>query len=71
VRCGKKFELNSDGDDSGSKKCNEAMVGSGGVCVWRESGVRRSVLCWCIWQESGFSRREDIFAFDLLHLEIL
>jgi hypothetical protein len=27
------------------------VVGSGGDCVWRESGVRRSVLCWCIWQE--------------------
>jgi hypothetical protein len=21
------------------------MLGSGGVCVWRESGVRRSVSC--------------------------
>jgi hypothetical protein len=21
------------------------LVGSGGVCVWRESGVRRSILC--------------------------
>jgi hypothetical protein len=46
------------------------MVGSGGVCVWRESGVRRSVLCWCVWQESGFSRREDVFTFNLLHKEI-
>jgi hypothetical protein len=44
---------------------NEAMVGSGGVCVWRESGDRRSVLCWCVWQESGFSRREDFFTFNL------
>jgi hypothetical protein len=44
---------------------NEAMaapmVGYGGVCFWRESGVRRSVLCWCVWQESGFSRSEDVF----------
>jgi hypothetical protein len=24
-------------------------------------------LCWCVWQESGFSRREDIFAFNLLY----
>jgi hypothetical protein len=24
------------------------VVGSGRVCVWLESGVRRSVLCWCI-----------------------
>jgi hypothetical protein len=32
-----------------ARNANEAMValmvGSGGVCVWRESGVRRSVLC--------------------------
>jgi hypothetical protein len=41
-------------------------VGSGGVCVWRESGVRRSILCWCVWQESGFSHREDVFTFNLL-----
>jgi hypothetical protein len=32
------------------------MVGSGGVCVW---------------QESGFSRREDVFTLDLLYKEIL
>jgi hypothetical protein len=37
------------------------VVGSGGVCVWRESRVRRLVLCWCVWQESGFSRHEDVF----------
>jgi hypothetical protein len=29
-----------------ARSANEAVVGSGGVCVWRESGVRRSVLCW-------------------------
>jgi hypothetical protein len=34
-------------------------------------GVRRSVLCWCVWQESGFSRREDVFTFDLVHKGIL
>jgi hypothetical protein len=45
------------------------MVGSRGVCVWRESGVRRSVLCWCIWQESDSSHREDVFTFNshLIH----
>jgi hypothetical protein len=49
---------------------NEAMVvpmiGSGGVCVWRESGARRSVLCWSVWQDSGFIRREDVFTFNLV-----
>jgi hypothetical protein len=52
------------------RNANEALVaptvGSGGVYVWRESGVRRSVLCLCIWQESGFSRREDAFTFNLV-----
>jgi hypothetical protein len=47
------------------------VVGSGGVCVWRESEVRRSVLCWCVWQESGFGRLEDVFTFNLLYKDIL
>jgi hypothetical protein len=47
------------------------MVGSGGVCLWRESGVRRSVLCWCVWQESGFSRSDYVFIRNLLFKEIL
>jgi hypothetical protein len=46
-------------------------VGCGGVCVWRESGVRLSVLCWCVWQESGFSRREDVFIFTLVYKDII
>jgi hypothetical protein len=37
------------------------MVESCGVCLRRESAVRRSLLCWCVWQESGFSRREEIY----------
>jgi hypothetical protein len=57
-----------------ARNTNEAMevhmMGSGGVCVWRESGVRRSVFCWCVWRESGFNRREDVFAFNLLYKEI-
>jgi hypothetical protein len=43
------------------------VVGSSVVCVWRESGVRRSVLCWCVWQESGLSRCEDVFTFNLFY----
>jgi hypothetical protein len=58
-----------------ARNVNEAMaapmVGSGGVCVWRESGVRRSVLCWCAGQESGFSHREDVVTFNLLDKEML
>jgi hypothetical protein len=60
-------KLSSDGNDSGSKKCQRSYGGaSGGVRVWRESGVRRSVLCWCVWQESGFSRCEDVLTFNLV-----
>jgi hypothetical protein len=58
-----------------ARNANKAMVapvvGSGGVCVWRESGDRRSVLCWCDWQEYGFSHRKDVFTFDLLYKEIV
>jgi hypothetical protein len=53
-----------------ARNAKEAMVapmmGSGGVCIWHESVVRRLVLCWCVWQESGFSRREDVLTFNLL-----
>jgi hypothetical protein len=63
----KKLKLSFDGGDFGSKKCKEGMVGSDGVWVWRESGVRLSVLCLCVWQESGFSRSEDVSTFDLTY----
>jgi hypothetical protein len=40
------------------RNANEATVGSGGVYAWRESGVRRSALCWYvlagIWLPSPF-----------------
>jgi hypothetical protein len=36
---------------------------------WSLSGVRRSVLCFCVWKETGFSRREDVFTFNLLYKE--
>jgi hypothetical protein len=56
------------------RKANEAMiapmVGSGGVCVWRESGVRQSVLR-CVWQEFGFSHRKDVFIFNTLYKNII
>jgi hypothetical protein len=57
-----------------ARKANEAtvapMVGSDGVCFWRESGVRRSVLSWCIWLKFGFSRREDVSTSNLIHKDI-
>jgi hypothetical protein len=69
------FKLSSEGGDSGSKKykrgCGGVYGGSGGVCVWQESGVRRSVFCWFILQESGFSRCKDFFISDLLYKDIL
>jgi hypothetical protein len=64
----KKLKLSSDGGDSGSKKCKRGYSGAYDR-VWRSlhlAGVRWSVLCWCVWQESGFSRREDVFTWNLL-----
>jgi hypothetical protein len=40
------------------------MMGSGRICVWRESGLVLVRL-----QESSFSRREDVFTFDLVYKE--
>jgi hypothetical protein len=62
-----KLNLSSDDGDSGSKKCKRGYGGAYGG-VWREYGVRRPALCWCVWQEYGFSRREDVFIFNLLFL---
>jgi hypothetical protein len=65
----KKLKLSPDGGDSGSKKCKRRYGGAYGG-VWRKlrlAGVRRSVSCWCLWQKSGFSRREDVFSFNLFH----
>jgi hypothetical protein len=42
-----KLKVSSDGDDSCSEKCESVMalmVGSSGVCMWREYGVRLSFL---------------------------
>jgi hypothetical protein len=75
VRCGKNLNSVLAVAILVATNANEAMVapmvGSGGVFDWRESGVRRSVLCWCVWQEFGFSRREDVFIFNLVYEEIL
>jgi hypothetical protein len=43
-----KLKLSCDGSDSGSKKADEAMVGSGGFCVCWESGVRQSVFVFVV-----------------------
>jgi hypothetical protein len=47
------------------------MVLSGGVCIWRQSGVRRSILCWFVWLEPRLNRLGHVFAFNLLHILIL
>jgi hypothetical protein len=71
----KKSKLSSDVGDSGARNANEAMaapmVGSVGVCIWWEYGVRKSVLCRCVLQESGFSHREDVYTFNLVYKDIL
>jgi hypothetical protein len=48
-----------------------SKVWSGRICVWRESGVRRYVLCWCVRQESDFICHEDVFTFNLVYKELL
>jgi hypothetical protein len=66
----KRLKLSSDGGDFCSKTENEAMAAPVVVSGWSlQSGVRRSVLCFCVWKESGFSRREDVFTFNLLYKE--
>jgi hypothetical protein len=55
----KKLKLGPDNGDSGSNDC-KLGCGDGGECFWRESGVRRSVLCWY------FSRRENVSAFNIV-----
>jgi hypothetical protein len=45
------------------------VVWTGGVWTLESGG--RSVLCWCVCQESGFSRREDVFAFNLGYKDTL
>jgi hypothetical protein len=53
-----------------AKNANEAIIMSGGCCIWGESRVMQSILYWCIWQESGFSHHEDVSMFNLVHTEI-
>jgi hypothetical protein len=48
-----------------ARNANDAVVAFGKVCVCRDSGVRRSVLCSFVLQESVFSRLQDIFTFSL------
>jgi hypothetical protein len=53
-----------------ARSANEAivdpMVGSAGVYVWREYGVRWSVLRWFVWWESGSSLCEGVFTLNPL-----
>jgi hypothetical protein len=66
----KKLKLNSDGCCFVNKKCNLFYGGSSGVCIWQESGVVRSVLCWRLCQKSGSSCREGIFTCNLFQKEV-
>jgi hypothetical protein len=45
------------------------LVGSGGVCVWWDFGLRRSVLCSCVWRDSGSSCRDGVYKFNLVYSE--
>jgi hypothetical protein len=65
-----KLKLNSNGSASGGKKFKLGYCGDHGgsdeICVWWESGGRRSVSCWCGRQASCFSRCEDVFKLNLV-----
>lgn len=69
LRCwGKKLNWSSDGGDSRSKNCKrDHGDASGEVCVWREYGVRLSVLCYYVWQESDFRLCGDVYTFNLVY----
>jgi hypothetical protein len=60
-----------------SRNANELMVaqrgGSGGVYVWWKPVVWCQVVGFVlsVWQKSGFSRREDVFTFNLVKKEVL
>jgi hypothetical protein len=56
-----------------ARNANEAMVapvvGSGGVNVWRDSGIWSQAVSFVLvrLEESGFSRREDVCTFNFLY----
>jgi hypothetical protein len=65
----KKLKLSCDGGDFGSKKHKRGYGG-----VWRSlhlSGFWSQAVGFvlCVWQESGFSRRDDVFIYNLLYKE--
>jgi hypothetical protein len=47
------------------------MVRSDGIYVWREFGVRLSVMCWGVWDELGLIRGQKVFTFNLRYKEML
>jgi hypothetical protein len=59
----KKLKLSFDDGDSGSKKCKR---GCGGAY----DGIWRSLRLAGVWSP-GFSRREDVFTFNLVYKGIL
>jgi hypothetical protein len=47
------------------------VVGSGGVCLWQQSGVTWSVLCWHILQGFGFIRRSHALYIERCNLNAI
>jgi hypothetical protein len=66
----KKLKLSPDGGDSGSNKCKRGY-GSAYCGVWRESGVRRSILSVAFGKNLASLATKMFFTFDLLNTEIL
>jgi hypothetical protein len=53
-----------------ARSANEAMMGSGGICVWRKFIVWSQAVGFLLVQESGVSRREDVITFNFVRKEI-
>jgi hypothetical protein len=53
------------------RNVNEAMVGSGRVCVWQESRVKWSVFLLVHLAGTWLSRHKAVSTFHLLYTEIL
>jgi hypothetical protein len=53
VRCEKNYYKILTAVTLVARNTNDVMVapkmGSGGVCVWQDSEIGLSVLCWCVW----------------------
>jgi hypothetical protein len=67
------MKLRSDGGDCGRNKCKRGYDSAcgGGLRIFRLSGVSIQEVGLCIFENSSFSRREDVFTFNLFYKDVL